>query len=71
MAKANIIKELVRFDRSHETKLVIYENKKGHRASLHDSYGRFISSTKINEQDTDKAIAQAMSVYGFTDENCY
>lgn len=71
MAKRNIIASFVRFDQTHETKLVIYDNKQGLRGSLLNSYGKVISSAMFYAKDKDNTIYRVKEYFGFNDNNSY
>ena len=65
MANANIIAEFIRFDQAHETKLRIYENKRGLRGTLLNSYGKKISSAMFYAKDKDNAIYRVKDYFGY------
>ena len=69
--KANIIAEYIRLDQPHETKLRIYENKKGFRGTLLNSYGKKICCVMSYTKDKVYAIESIKAYYIFTDDNSY
>lgn len=71
MSKTNIIASFIRFDQTHETKLVIYENKQGLRGTLFNSYGKKITSAMFYGKYKDNTIYRVKEYFGFTDNNSY
>lgn len=71
MAKRNIIASFIRYDRAHELKLVIYENKQGLRGSLQDTHGKVVQSAMFYEKDRDNTIYRVKEYFGFNENNSY
>lgn len=69
--KRNIIAKFTRYDQTHETELVIYENKQGLRGTLRNSYGKKISGAMFYAKDKDNTIYRVKQYFGFTDNNSY
>lgn len=72
MAKRNIIAEFVRYDKTHEEGLRVYQNKQGLRGTLFNSYGNIISSEMFYDKEkSDDTLSRLKEHFGFTDDNSY